>query len=222
MCSPLPQERLAGVGASSAGSRAAGPEVQGQLVDDRLARPRWRRLSSWHAWAGYALWADRRAAAEGSLMALIDQLRGCGCGRCWRATMRIMDIQVVQVLVQSIAFFASSAILIIGGCIAVLGAREQAVAVLSEIPFAVDDPAALWEAKVLLLLVVFVYAFFKFTWALRQFNYVAILIGAAPPLDRGHAARRALAWPSGTGDRRAGRPGISTRRCAATISGSPR
>jgi uncharacterized membrane protein len=34
---------------------------------------------------------------------------------------------------------------------------------------------------VLLLVVVFVYAFFKFTWALRQFNYVAILVGAAPP-----------------------------------------
>jgi uncharacterized membrane protein len=32
----------------------------------------------------------------------------------------------------------------------------------------------------MLLIVVFVYAFFKFTWSLRQFNYVAILIGAAP------------------------------------------
>ena len=35
--------------------------------------------------------------------------------------------------------------------------------------------------KVLLLVVVFVFAFFKLTWSLRQFNYVAILIGAAPP-----------------------------------------
>ena len=33
----------------------------------------------------------------------------------------------------------------------------------------------------LLLVAVFVYAFFKLTWSLRQFNYVAILIGAAPP-----------------------------------------
>ena len=33
------------------------------------------------------------------------------------------------------------------------------------------------------------YAFFKFTWSLRQFNYVAIMIGAAPPPDPGAAPR---------------------------------
>lgn len=32
----------------------------------------------------------------------------------------------------------------------------------------------------MLLLVIFVYAFFKFTWSLRQFNLCCILIGAAP------------------------------------------
>jgi uncharacterized membrane protein len=30
------------------------------------------------------------------------------------------------------------------------------------------------------LCVIFMYAFFKFTWALRQFNYCATLIGAVP------------------------------------------
>ena len=133
------------------------------------------------SWAGYSLWADRGTGRKGSLMYLIDQLRGVWMRQMLAREVRITDIQVVQVLVQSIAFFASSVVLIIGGGIAVLGAREQAVAVLEQIPFAVATPPALWEAKVLLLLVVFVYAFFKFTWALRQFNYVAILIGAAPP-----------------------------------------
>jgi uncharacterized membrane protein len=133
------------------------------------------------SWAGYSLWADRGNGRKGSLMYLIDQLRGVWMRQMLAREVRITDIQVVQVLVQSIAFFASSVVLIIGGGIAVLGAREQAVAVLEQIPFAVATPPALWEAKVLLLLVVFVYAFFKFTWALRQFNYVAILIGAAPP-----------------------------------------
>jgi uncharacterized membrane protein len=133
------------------------------------------------SWAGYSLWADRGTGRKGSLMYLIDQLRGVWMRQMLAREVRITDIQVVQVLVQAIAFFASSVVLIIAGGIAVLGAREQAVAVLEQIPFAVATPPALWEAKVLLLLVVFVYAFFKFTWALRQFNYVAILIGAAPP-----------------------------------------
>jgi uncharacterized membrane protein len=133
------------------------------------------------SWAGYSLWADRGTGRKGSLMYLIDELRAVWMRQMLAREVRITDIQVVQVLVQAIAFFASSVVLIIGGGIAVLGAREQAVAVLEQIPFAVATPPALWEAKVLLLLVVFVYAFFKFTWALRQFNYVAILIGAAPP-----------------------------------------
>ena len=44
---------------------------------------------------------------------------------------------------------------------------------------------------------IFVFAFFKFTWSLRQFNYLLVLIGAAPLFDRiaagdgAAAARRA-------------------------------
>ena len=87
--------------------------------------------------------------------------------------------EVVQVLVANIAFFASSSILLIGGLVAVLGARDQALAILAELPLAAPGGRALFDAKVVLMILLFVYAFFKFTWALRQFNYVAILIGAA-------------------------------------------
>jgi uncharacterized membrane protein len=31
------------------------------------------------------------------------------------------------------------------------------------------------------LILIFIYAFFKFSWAYRLFNYVAILLGAMPP-----------------------------------------
>jgi uncharacterized membrane protein len=36
----------------------------------------------------------------------------------------------------------------------------------------------LWEIKIGLLLLIFVNAFFELTWALRQFNYGSILVGA--------------------------------------------
>ena len=35
------------------------------------------------------------------------------------------------------------------------------------------------------LALIFVYAFFKFAWSYRLFNYAAILLGAAPAADRG-------------------------------------
>jgi uncharacterized membrane protein len=38
--------------------------------------------------------------------------------------------------------------------------------------------------KILLLIAVFVNAFFKFTWSIRQYNFCVVLIGAAPQTDR--------------------------------------
>jgi uncharacterized membrane protein len=133
------------------------------------------------SWIGYAQWADHGRGFQRSLMARVADLRRLWLRQMLGRDVRIVDIQIVQVLVNAIAFFASSVVLIVGGALAVLGAREQVMDVIARIPLAAMSPPAVWEAKVLLLVVVFVYAFFKFTWALRQFNYVAILVGAAPP-----------------------------------------
>ena len=40
--------------------------------------------------------------------------------------------------------------------------------------------ALLWEAKTVGLAVVLIYAFFKFAWSYRLYNYVAIMLGATP------------------------------------------
>ncbi len=43
---------------------------------------------------------------------------------------------------------------------------------------------ALWELKCVGLILIFIYAFFKFAWAYRLFNYVAILLGSMPPATK--------------------------------------
>ncbi|MEK0082135.1 DUF599 domain-containing protein [Benzoatithermus flavus] len=135
-------------------------------------------------WAGYAAVADGTPGSRSSLMSRMHEYRRLWMRRMLTRENRIPDLQVLLVLTQSNAFFASSAVLIVGGCLAILGAREQAMQVLADFPFVAHTPLVVWELKVLLLVVVFVYAFFKFTWSLRQFNYVAILIGGAPPPAR--------------------------------------
>ena len=132
-------------------------------------------------WVGYAFYADSGFGGRRSLMARIHELRQVWMRRMLARDNRIGDMQVVMILAQSNAFFASTSLLIIGGCLAILGARDQAMNVLQVIPGVADTPLFVWEMKVLVLVVVFVFAFFKLTWSLRQFNYVAILIGAAPP-----------------------------------------
>lgn len=131
-------------------------------------------------WAGYAAVADDPARGRSTLMYRMHQYRAVWIRRMVQRDNRIVDTQIANLLSQNISFFASNTILIIGGLVAVLGARDQVIGVLADVPLVTTTTALLFEAKVLLLLVTFVYAFFKFTWAVRQFNYVAIMIGAAP------------------------------------------
>lgn len=131
-------------------------------------------------WMGYAWSVDETLGRGRSLMSRMHEYRHLWMRRMLTRENRMVDLNVVGVLAQSNAFFASSAVLIVGGCLAVLGSRDQAMQILAEVPFVAKSPPLVWEMKVLLLVVVFVYAFFQFTWSLRKFNYVAILIGGAP------------------------------------------
>ena len=65
-------------------------------------------------------------------MSRIHELRLIWMRRMLARDNRIGDMQVVMILAQSNAFFASTSLLIIGGCLAILGARDQAMTVLQE------------------------------------------------------------------------------------------
>jgi uncharacterized membrane protein len=75
--------------------------------------------------------------------------------------------------------------LILGALVALMGYAERVAIVVADLPFGLQVSSRLWELKILLLLLIFVYAFFKFTWSLRQFGFSSILVGAArkPPTD---------------------------------------
>jgi uncharacterized membrane protein len=70
--------------------------------------------------------------------------------------------------------------LILGGLVAMLGTTDRIVGVVSELPFARPESVLLSRINIILLIGVFVYTFFKFTWSIRQYHFCTILIGAAP------------------------------------------
>lgn len=92
---------------------------------------------------------------------------------------RMVDTMVQATLLNGVAFFASTSILLVGGLMAMLGATDQVIELVSVFPVSVTR--ALWEIKVLALALVFIYAFFKFARSYRLFNYITILLGAVPP-----------------------------------------
>jgi uncharacterized membrane protein len=131
-------------------------------------------------WIGYDQFAERWSAKHSSLLREMNKYRREWMLRLTHRDNRIADVALMANLSSSPTFFASTTIIIIGGLLAMLGRTSQAVDVVSKIPFLVNASEAVWEVKIALLLCVFVFAFFRFTWALRQFNFCAILIGAAP------------------------------------------
>ena len=92
----------------------------------------------------------------------------------------VMDVNILRNLLQTASFFASITLLILVGLVTVLGSTDKAIFLIHALPFAATGTLVQWELKVLVLVVIFVQAFFKFTWVLRQFNYCSVLIGAAP------------------------------------------
>ena len=132
---------------------------------------------------GYKLFADHWRAPIG-LMGTVARHRLAWMERMIERENRIVDTTLVATMSNSVSFFAQTSIFILGGLIAVLGAQERVREVIADVPFAASASAVLWEAKIALLIVIFVFAFFKFTWSLRLFNYLLVLIGAAPLFDR--------------------------------------
>ena len=131
-------------------------------------------------WIGYARFAQRRARRVPSLMGVMAQYRRDWWVRIIERELRMIDTSIITNLSNSATFFASTTLLILGGLLALLGTTEKVIAVVKGLPFNARTTSELWELKILLLVGIFVYAFFKFTWALRQFNFSSVLVGAAP------------------------------------------
>src|SRR5207344_2031805 len=82
-------------------------------------------------------------------------------------------------------------------------APEEVLTVVATMPFGIPTGRALWEIKTMGLTVILIYAFFKFAWSYRLYNYVAVLFGAMPlaadrdtPAAEAHVLRTARLFTS--------------------------
>ena len=151
-------------------------------------------------WVGYAVFARRRAERSGSLLATTNHYRRLWMLQTTARENRVVDGVVVQNLSTSPSFFASTTILIIGGLLALLGTSDKASEFVREIPFAARTSAFVFDLKMIVLLVIFIYAFFRFTWSMRQYTFGALLIASMPDartFERGEAQREPFADRAG-------------------------
>jgi uncharacterized membrane protein len=135
-------------------------------------------------WVVYAYTLEKTAYGRDSLSARMNKYREVWVRRMLDREARMVDMQIMASLQNGTAFFASSSLIAIGGGLALLRSTNDALAVLSTLPIDLSPSPALWEMKCVGLILIFVYTFFKFAWAYRLFNYVAILFGAMPPASK--------------------------------------
>lgn len=132
-------------------------------------------------WAGYSWITDRAKLFDRvSLTRAMSSQRALWVRNAMRRDLRMIDTQIMAGLQNGTAFFASTSILALGGCFALLGATDQVFAIFSDLPLVFRGSRAGFELKVGGLAVIFGYAFFKFGWSYRLFNYCSILFGAIP------------------------------------------
>ena len=115
------------------------------------------------------------------LTALMDRFRDAWMMQMLGREARIVDSHILTSLHNGTAFFASTSLVAVGGARTLLRSTDEIVTVAAALPLGIETTRVQWVMKTMGLAIIFIYAFFKFAWAYRLFNYVAILFGATPP-----------------------------------------
>ena len=135
--------------------------------------------------AGYWL-ATRRGILTGRSIMSETQRQRVLWMRCMLSREnRLVDAHIIAQLSNGHAFFASTSIIVLGGLAAAIASADDVKRIFEALPFVAVATLALWEIKFIVLMLLFVIAFFQFAWAYRLAHYTGIMIASAPypPMD---------------------------------------
>jgi len=136
-------------------------------------------LSVFIIWWLYAAFAKAKAKTSYTVASALHRHRYQWVRRMLTRDNRMSDVSIVRGVEQSVIFFASSALLVIGALLTTVAGDESVMSKLTERDFHywLEAPT---ELKLMVISVVFIRAFFHLTWGVRQYNMLAVLIGGAP------------------------------------------
>lgn len=149
-------------------------------------------------WMSYGRYAKTRAkrGVKPSLSRAMRRHRILWAQRMLDRENRIIDASLLANQERVVAFFASATLIIVAAVLTALSRSEELQTLAGHISPAGAISVQQIELKLLVLLLIFVYAFFKITWALRQYGFASVLVGSAPMPDEpiGAQARERFAF----------------------------
>ena len=132
------------------------------------------------AWLGSTVVIERTDVAKPSTHILMETYRERWMVQMVTRNPRIFDSSVLCMMRQGATFFASSCMIAIGGCVALVGGADQITVFASTLANTTVAPKIVWEIKILLLMALLANGFLKFVWAVRLFGYCAIVMASTP------------------------------------------
>ncbi|GLQ31897.1 DUF599 domain-containing protein [Litoribrevibacter albus] len=135
------------------------------------------------AWIGYVHTAQYLARSRNALSSALHNYRYEWMLKVITRDNRVADAAIVSNLERNAAFFASTSIIILAGLVTALGTLDKFEDFFQgvEVPFIYD--LNYWHFKLFIMIGIFAYSFFKFSWCLRQYGFCSVMIGAAPLAD---------------------------------------
>lgn len=135
-------------------------------------------------WIGYTFFSLFEKGNKSSLRHLMHTQRMLWMREMCARDNRIVDATIVGNQLRGVSFFASTTVLLLAALVSLLGVEQSTLTHLQLFHWIPPESAAAWKLKVLLIAAVMVYAFFRFTWSMRQYQFTGVLVGSAPSTAR--------------------------------------
>lgn len=136
-------------------------------------------------WVGYTYFARLKAKNTDCIARCLHQHRIHWMYEIMTRDIRVGEAALLANLERNIAFFASTTLLVLAGVLTLFAQVDQLEDVISGLPYAAQVTHFTIQVKLSLLAFVFVLAFFNFTWSMRQYGFLNVMIGAAPIDENG-------------------------------------
>lgn len=140
------------------------------------------------AWIGYSTYSARATRLGQNLPARMQVWRERWMESVVGRDNRILDVQILQSLTGNSTFLASTAIFVIGGLAAALGASADVIQVLNDFDYFAVTSQNRFGFKVALMILIFMHAFFRLAWSMRLHNNAGIVLGSIPQPRHGNEA----------------------------------
>ncbi len=134
-------------------------------------------------WVGYTVLARVAARRKVNCLAIqLYQYRSGWAENALRRENRMFDICTLDTIQKMANFLATTTIFAIAGLITALSSAKNLKLLLEDHPFIVEPTQEQVEFKLGVMVLIFVFAFFRLTWAMRQHTFLLLLLGATPQI----------------------------------------